>query len=64
MNTVDMAAMPRPPPKAVQNGDVDHYTLSYFVVFTGFSLKEDPLKDWLRTCCKPVCEVYLYLERF
>lgn len=59
MNTVDMTAMPRPPPKGTQNGDVDHHTLSYFVVFTGFFLKEDALKDWLRTCVKQVWEIKL-----
>ena len=55
MSPVDSSAVPRPPSaKAQQNGTVEGIH-EYFIVFTGFSLQEQVLKDWLKTCCKPVC---------
>ncbi|KAK3750781.1 hypothetical protein QZH41_015326, partial [Actinostola sp. cb2023] len=53
MKTVDVSAIPRPPPKATQNGSVDQNFSSYFMVFTGFSLQEGFLKELLRSCCRP-----------
>ncbi|XP_058958401.2 dynein axonemal assembly factor 9 isoform X1 [Pocillopora verrucosa] len=53
MSPVDSSAVPRPPSaKAQQNGTVEGIH-EYFIVFTGFSLQEQVLKDWLKTCCKP-----------
>ena len=55
MSPVDSPAVPRPPSaKAQQNGTVEGIH-EYFIVFTGFSLQEQVLKDWLKTCCKLVC---------
>lgn len=53
MSPVDSSAIPRPPSaKGQQNGTVEEIH-DYLIVFTGFSLQEQVLKDWLRTCCKP-----------
>ena len=55
MNPVDSAAIPRPPSaKAQQNSTVEGIH-EYFIVFTGFHLEQQVLKDWIKTCCKPVC---------
>ena len=55
MNPVDSAAIPRPPSaKARQNGTTEGIH-DYFIVFTGFHLQLQVLKDWIKSCCKPVC---------
>lgn len=55
MNPVDSAAIPRPPSaKARQNGTTEGVH-DYFIVFTGFDLQLQVLKDWIKSCCKPVC---------
>lgn len=57
MNPVDSTAIPRPPSaKPHQNGDIGKVH-EYCIVFTGFNLQEQALKDWLKTCCKPVCYI-------
>ena len=57
MNPVDSTTIPRPPSaKAHQNGDIGKVH-EYCIVFTGFNLQEQALKDWLKTCCKPVCYI-------
>ncbi|XP_078357511.1 dynein axonemal assembly factor 9-like isoform X1 [Oculina patagonica] len=53
MNAVDSSAIPRPPSaKGQQNGTMDGIH-EYFIVFTGFHLQQQILKDWIKTCCKP-----------
>lgn len=53
MNPVDSAAIPRPPSaKARQNGTTEGIH-DYFIVFTGFHLQLQVLKDWIKSCCKP-----------
>lgn len=53
MNPVDSVAIPRPPSaKARQNGTIEGIH-EYFIVFTGFHLQQQVLKDWIKTCCKP-----------
>ena len=60
MTPVDSIAVPRPPSsKAHQNGDVGKVH-EYRIVFTGFNLEEQALKDWLKICCKPVCYINNY----
>lgn len=56
MNTVENAtAIPRPPTtKSQQNGHMNKAP-EYYIIFTGFNLDEQALRDWLKTCCKPVC---------
>lgn len=55
MSPVDSAAIPRPPSaKARQNGTTEGIH-DYFIVFTGFHLQLQVLKDWIKSCCKPVC---------
>jgi len=61
MNPVENAAIPRPPSaKARQNGTVNGIH-EYFIVFTGFHLQQQVLKDWIKTCSKPVCFFTLLL---
>ncbi|XP_015777136.1 PREDICTED: uncharacterized protein C20orf194 homolog [Acropora digitifera] len=54
MNTVENAtAIPRPPTtKSQRNGDMNKAP-EYYIIFTGFNLDEQVLRDWLKTCCKP-----------
>ena len=56
MNSVENAtAIPRPPTtKSQRNGDMNKAP-EYYIIFTGFNLDEQALRDWLKTCCKPVC---------
>lgn len=55
MSPVDSTAVPRPPSaKTLQNGATDKGH-EYCIVFVGFNLQEQALKDWLKSCCKPVC---------
>lgn len=58
MNTVEnAAAIPRPPTaKSQRNGDMNKAP-EYYIIFTGFNLHEPALRDWLKTCCKPVCYI-------
>ena len=56
MSPVDGTAIPRPPSaKAHENGVTDKVR-EYCIVFVGFYLQEQALKDWLKTCVKPVCD--------
>lgn len=54
MNTVENAtAIPRPPTtKSQRNGHMNQAP-EYYIIFTGFNLDEQALRDWLKTCCKP-----------
>jgi len=54
MNSVENAtAIPRPPTtKSQRNGDMNKAP-EYYIIFTGFNLDEQALRDWLKTCCKP-----------
>lgn len=56
MNPLDSTAIPRPPSAAAQQNGATHKVNEYCIVFVGFNLQEQNLRDWLKTCCKPVCD--------
>lgn len=53
MNPLDSTAIPRPPSAAAQQNGATHKVNEYCIIFVGFNLQEQNLKDWLKTCCKP-----------
>ena len=54
MNNVDSTTIPRSPSAMAQENSDMTKAREYCLVFTGFNLHEQALKNWLRTCCKPV----------
>ncbi|XP_068708667.1 dynein axonemal assembly factor 9-like [Montipora foliosa] len=53
MNNVDSTTIPRSPSAMAQENSDMTKAPEYCLVFTGFNLHEQALKNWLRTCCKP-----------
>lgn len=56
MSPVDGTAIPRPPSAKAHENSVTDKVHEYCIVFVGFYLQEQALKDWLKTCVKPVCD--------
>ena len=51
---IESTVVPRPPGSHPTQNGTSHDVPTFFVTFVGFHLKEESLKDWLRSCCTPV----------